>query len=370
MEMDINNRIDFKEIKIDDLELDCRTYNCLRRAGISTLAELCELTEDDLLQIRNLGRKSMEKVITIIKLYENESQKNTNTIDTYSDNNVTVSCNPDKRWERMYNKFSVVWEHAKNDMLSKETGYTKSIYLWGLKQIEEKSILEKWKQDKLNEIGMLWERETYEAIVSPWLVKFNLFKHMYLADDEMLVKEYSIHVIGRFDWAIEEMVSYSEQWKRDKFRNIGISSLYELRKRVSEKKSLLRKDAYHNKIQELNESRLKGENEGIVSIKVIGKRTDYVRHTMVNSIYDCDYYEVSIQICNLFSEEQFKEYVNKNKQRFIECGKQAIIEKRTKKYIKPFYPKLKVDKMVYGLTSHMVTIMFSVRFNENKGKNR
>lgn len=50
------------EMSIDELELSVRSYNCLKRAGINTVAELCEKTTDDMMKVRNLGRKSMEEV--------------------------------------------------------------------------------------------------------------------------------------------------------------------------------------------------------------------------------------------------------------------------------------------------------------------
>ena len=47
---------------IDELELSVRSYNCLKRAGIDTVEKLRALSEDDLLHVRNLGKKSMEEV--------------------------------------------------------------------------------------------------------------------------------------------------------------------------------------------------------------------------------------------------------------------------------------------------------------------
>ncbi|MDC7280369.1 MULTISPECIES: DNA-directed RNA polymerase subunit alpha [Pseudobutyrivibrio] len=50
------------EMSIDELELSVRSYNCLKRAGINTVAELCDKSPDDMMKVRNLGRKSMEEV--------------------------------------------------------------------------------------------------------------------------------------------------------------------------------------------------------------------------------------------------------------------------------------------------------------------
>ncbi len=49
-------------ITIEDLELSVRSFNCLKRAGINTVGELCDKTEEDMMKVRNLGRKSMEEV--------------------------------------------------------------------------------------------------------------------------------------------------------------------------------------------------------------------------------------------------------------------------------------------------------------------
>lgn len=51
-----------KSANIEDLDLTVRSTNCLRRAGISTIDELCDRTEDDMMKIRNLGRKSLEEI--------------------------------------------------------------------------------------------------------------------------------------------------------------------------------------------------------------------------------------------------------------------------------------------------------------------
>lgn len=51
------------EMVIEDLDLSVRSYNCLRRAGINTVKDLIEKTEDDMLKVRNLGKKSLEEVM-------------------------------------------------------------------------------------------------------------------------------------------------------------------------------------------------------------------------------------------------------------------------------------------------------------------
>ena len=49
-------------LSIDDLDLSVRSSNCLRRAGINTVEELCQKTEEDMMKVRNLGRKSLDEV--------------------------------------------------------------------------------------------------------------------------------------------------------------------------------------------------------------------------------------------------------------------------------------------------------------------
>lgn len=50
------------EMTIEELELSVRSYNCLKRAGINTVEELTEKSEEDMMKVRNLGKKSLEEV--------------------------------------------------------------------------------------------------------------------------------------------------------------------------------------------------------------------------------------------------------------------------------------------------------------------
>lgn len=50
------------EMQIEELDLSVRSYNCLKRAGINTVAELANKTEEDMMKVRNLGRKSLKEV--------------------------------------------------------------------------------------------------------------------------------------------------------------------------------------------------------------------------------------------------------------------------------------------------------------------
>lgn len=55
------------EMSIDELELSVRSFNCLKRAGINTVEELCNRTSEDMMKVRNLGRKSLEEVLAKLK---------------------------------------------------------------------------------------------------------------------------------------------------------------------------------------------------------------------------------------------------------------------------------------------------------------
>ncbi len=55
------------EKKIEELDLSVRSYNCLKRAGINTVGELSQKTEEEMMRVRNLGRKSLKEVVTKLR---------------------------------------------------------------------------------------------------------------------------------------------------------------------------------------------------------------------------------------------------------------------------------------------------------------
>ncbi len=57
------------EMNIEDMDLSVRSYNCLKRAGIHTVEDLTKRSEDDMLKVRNLGRKSLDEVIGKLHSY-------------------------------------------------------------------------------------------------------------------------------------------------------------------------------------------------------------------------------------------------------------------------------------------------------------
>ncbi|WP_026511468.1 MULTISPECIES: DNA-directed RNA polymerase subunit alpha [unclassified Butyrivibrio] len=58
-----DDKVKVLEMSIDELELSVRSFNCLKRAGINTVEELTNKTPDDMMKVRNLGRKSLEEVL-------------------------------------------------------------------------------------------------------------------------------------------------------------------------------------------------------------------------------------------------------------------------------------------------------------------
>lgn len=277
--------------------------------------------------------------------------------DAVKEKNKESLSSQEKLWLKRYERFQPVWEEAKKDNLSVLLGYTKTLYLWGLEQSE--LDLAEWQKKKLDAIGFVWEKDAYESIFSPWLERFYSLRRLIEADEEQLAENFDVANMRIFDWAEEQLLSEIEIWQKKKLKSIGIGSCQELRELASKKKNDFQNATFRKKIKAINNERIKGNEEGIVSIKVIGRQIDYVRNDVVDSSKECDYYEVRIQLCSTFTEKEFREYVEKNKHRFVECGRKEIIEQRNKRK-ESKKVRLRVDKMVYGLSSHMVTLTFSV----------
>lgn len=67
VEKEDNEKEKVLEMNIDELELSVRSFNCLKRAGINTVEELTSKTPEDMMKVRNLGRKSLEEVQNKLK---------------------------------------------------------------------------------------------------------------------------------------------------------------------------------------------------------------------------------------------------------------------------------------------------------------
>ena len=67
IEKDDDQKEKVLEMSIDELELSVRSYNCLKRAGIDTVEKLTNKTPEDMMKVRNLGRKSLDEVLAKLK---------------------------------------------------------------------------------------------------------------------------------------------------------------------------------------------------------------------------------------------------------------------------------------------------------------
>lgn len=63
VEKDDKGKEKILEMTIEDLDLSVRSFNCLKRAGINTVEDLINKSEEDMMKVRNLGRKSLEEVV-------------------------------------------------------------------------------------------------------------------------------------------------------------------------------------------------------------------------------------------------------------------------------------------------------------------
>ena len=52
----------YENFIIEELDLSVRSYNCLKRAGVATVLELTEKTEEEMMKVKNLGKKSLKEI--------------------------------------------------------------------------------------------------------------------------------------------------------------------------------------------------------------------------------------------------------------------------------------------------------------------
>lgn len=73
---DTDKHTQILQMSIEDMDLSVRSYNCLKRAGIHTVEDLTKKSEDDMLKVRNLGRKSLDEVIAKLRSYNLDLRSN------------------------------------------------------------------------------------------------------------------------------------------------------------------------------------------------------------------------------------------------------------------------------------------------------
>ncbi len=76
VETEEEERNEIFDTSIEELELSVRSSNCLKRAGINTVGELVEKTEDDLMKVRNLGKKSLQEIKDKLDEFDLELKQN------------------------------------------------------------------------------------------------------------------------------------------------------------------------------------------------------------------------------------------------------------------------------------------------------
>ena len=67
VEKEENKKEKILEMPIEELELSVRSFNCLKRSGISTVEDLTNKSENDMMKVKNLGKKSLDEVIAKLR---------------------------------------------------------------------------------------------------------------------------------------------------------------------------------------------------------------------------------------------------------------------------------------------------------------
>ena len=69
----------FNSMMLEDLDLSVRSYNCLKRNGIKTVQDLCNMKESELMTVRNLGKKSYKEILDKLASFNISLQRDDNT---------------------------------------------------------------------------------------------------------------------------------------------------------------------------------------------------------------------------------------------------------------------------------------------------
>lgn len=148
-----------KELSIEEVELSVRSYNCLKRAGIKTIGELCDMTMEDMMKVRNLGRKGQEEVLAMLKA--NGLLKGTDEEDDEDEitGNVNTNIPIDELEfsERTYNCLKRAGIRTLRDICKKTPEDMMRVRNLGRRGQEEV-------QEKLNELGLKLTKNTMEMI--------------------------------------------------------------------------------------------------------------------------------------------------------------------------------------------------------------
>lgn len=135
------------ELSIDDVELSVRSYNCLKRAGIKTIGELCDMTMEDMMKVRNLGRKSLEEILTMLKDKGLALKDSDDEDEITGDVNTNISIEELEFSVRTYNCLNRAGIRTLRDICKKTPEDMMKVRNLGRKSLEE--VLA-----KLNEYGL------------------------------------------------------------------------------------------------------------------------------------------------------------------------------------------------------------------------
>ena len=145
--------LDSRDISLDELEFSVRTYNCLKRAGILSLGDICEKTMEDMTHIRNFGRKSLEEVLRKLEEYDlslkdpEEEEVATNT-NSESEELLGKDIDEMELSIRSYNCLKRAGINTIGDLCSKSFEDMMRVRNLGRKSLEE--VI-----DRLNYLGLL-----------------------------------------------------------------------------------------------------------------------------------------------------------------------------------------------------------------------
>jgi len=70
------NENNIEDMKIEELDFTVRSYNCLKKAGVNTISDLTSMTYNELLKIKNLGKKSLDEILEKMKDLGYDLEKN------------------------------------------------------------------------------------------------------------------------------------------------------------------------------------------------------------------------------------------------------------------------------------------------------
>lgn len=143
------NYSETRDIPLNKLNFSIRTYNSLKRAGIASLGAICEKTMDDMKQVRNLGRKNLEEVLSKLKEYGlslNDSEKEEVTVNTndVSEEMMGKNINEMELGIRSYNCLKRAGINTIGELCSKSLEDMMKVRNLGRKNLEE--VLAKLKE--------------------------------------------------------------------------------------------------------------------------------------------------------------------------------------------------------------------------------